>query len=187
MKTRIVISVLIIGIIAVYCILGLDYTRQQRAQEKIAFDASNVAQELAKTPLPPQDLEQKLVAAQASLDAAQGEFPGKPNSTEIIDSIFRLAERYQVKAIPLATQQWSSDTGDKGYQVFRLNFIVSGDFSQVVDFISKLESGDISTLVIDNVNIGIQETTGEETVSDLAEPVTASLDVAIYAKSTDAD
>ena len=87
MKTRIVISVLLIGMIAVYCFLGLDYNRQQRAQEKIASETNSAARELAKTPMPPQDLEQRLAAAQASLDAAKSEFPGKPNSTQIIDKI----------------------------------------------------------------------------------------------------
>ncbi len=188
MKYSIIISILIIGVVAAYCFLGLDYTKQQKAQEKIALETSSVAARLVESPMPPQDLEQKLVAAQASLAAVQSEFPGKPNSTQVINKILKLADECQVRAIPLATQQWSSDTNGKGFMVFRLHITVSGGFSQSVSFVSKLESGVFSTLVIENLSVTrMQEPAQEEKVSDMAEPVTASLDVAIYAKSADAD
>ena len=147
-----------------------------------------MTQELQQIPAPPQNLEQRLAVAEASLATAQNAFLGKPNSTQIINRILKLADECQVKVIPLATQQWSSEKTGKGYLVFGLQLTVQGSFDQFVNFINKLENGEFNTLSIENLSVTrvINKTDGEA-LPDGTVNVMANLGVVIYARSVTVD
>ena len=179
MRSRLIIALLSIGIIAllvVYYFLGMGYREQRQGHEVLAAQIAEATRTLAQTPRPPQDLEQRLAAARASLAAEQSAFPSQLNSTQVINAILKLADDCQVKAIPIATNPWSVENIGGGYHVFRLNISVRGSFSQLAGFVSKLENGEFETLVIENLSVTrAAGQTGGEII-----PITARLNLAIY-------
>jgi len=178
-RSRLIIALLSIAIIAllvVYYFLGMGYREQRQGHEVLSAHIAEATRTLAQTPRPPQDLEQRLAAARASLAAEQSAFPSQLNSTQVINAILKLADDCQVKAIPIATQPWSVGNIGGGYHVFRLNISIRGSFSQLASFVSELENGEFETLVIENLSVtrAAGQTKGETI------PVTARLDLAIY-------
>ncbi len=137
----------------------------------------------------PQDLEQQLAAAQASLVAEQSIFPIKVNSTEVVNTILELADDSGVKAVPLVTEPWSiQDVGEHGYYVFRLNVAVEGILSELSSFVSILENGRFRTLVVEDLSVTrVSEQSEEEGISEGTISFVASLDLAIYTQSLTSD
>ena len=183
MKSKVIITILIVAIVAllaVYYFLGMDYLSKSQRNEALTAGINESTQTLARTPKPPQDLEQRLAEAEATLGAVQSTFPIDLNSTRAINDILRLADDCQVRAIPLVTKPWSMENTGKGYHVFRLNVTVKGDFSQLVSFVSQLENGKLKTIVVENLNVTrLAGPNGDGTI-----PVIASLDLAIYSQFT---
>ncbi len=184
-KGKLLIAILFIMLLVVYAYFGMGYINQQKEQKALASQIADVCQTLAQIPAPPQDLEQRLEAVRASLVAEQSAFPSQMNSTEIVDTILRLADDCGVKAIPLITQPWSMENvGEHGYHVFRLDIAVEGSFSQLVSFLSKLENGEFKTLIVDDLSVTrATEQPEGETGTEGNIPVTASLNLAIYTQS----
>jgi hypothetical protein len=134
----------------------------------------------------PQNLEQRLEAAQERLDAEQSLFPSNLHSTEVVNTILRLADDGGIKAIPLVTQSWSTEVvGEHSYNVLRLTVATEGNFAQLVSFVSNLENGEYETLVVDDMSIAI--VSGGGSASEAARTLVASFDLAIYAQSTASD
>ena len=188
MKKRLIVTLLISALLVTYCLLGIGYMKQSKEYDVLYSTVTDVARELEQVPEPPQNLEQRLATAQANLAYAQGAFPSRPNSTQVINKILKLADECHVRAIPLATQQWSQVKTGEGYLVFRLHITVHGGFSQFVNFVSKLENGLFDTITIENLNVTRPVIKAEAKIlPDMTSPITASLDVAIYARSGDSD
>lgn len=182
MKGKLFITLLIIILLVVYYLLGTGYMKQQKEHETLTSQIADVTQTLREMPKPPQDLEQRLAAAQASLIAKQSAFPDKMNTTQVINSILELADDCEVKAIPLITQPWSTEeVGQHGYYVFRLNVAIEGSLSQLLTFVDELENGEFETLVVEALKVTRVTEPLEETAEGTV-PVTASLDLAIYAR-----
>ena len=183
LKGRLITTLLIVAIIAllaVYFFLGTDYLRQRQGHKALTAQINEANSTLAQTPKPPQDLEERLDAAEASLDTAQNTFPKDLNSTQIINAILKLADDCQVRAIPLVTQPWSMENIGEGYHVFHLTVTARGGYSQLIRFVSQLENGELETLVVQNLNVmRIAGPTEGETI-----PFTASLYLAIYTQLT---
>jgi Tfp pilus assembly protein PilO len=183
LKSKLILTFLIIAIVAllaVYFFLEMDYLKQCRGHEALTAQIKEATRTLDKTPQPPQDLEQRLAAAQASLAASQIDFPRDLNSTQVINSILKLADACHVRVIPLVTNPWSFEDIGEGYHVFRLNMAVRGSFSQLTSFVSQLEKGEFGALVVEHLSVK----RGTEPVEGEAVPVTASLDLAIYTQFT---
>jgi hypothetical protein len=182
-KTRkLLITLLIIVLVVVYCRLGIDYMKQDSEREALASQITDATQTLAQMSEPPDYLDQQLSAAQASLAAEQSTFPGEMNSTNIVNTILKLAEECEVKAIPLITQPWTTESiSDHDYSVFRLNVAVVGTFIQMASFLSKLEKGEIQTLIVEDLSVTrVIEPPGEESHADGTIPINATLGLAIY-------
>jgi len=161
----------------------MDYMKQLKEHEALTSQITDATQALAQMPRPPHDLEQRLATARASLAAEQKAFPGKMNSTQVINTILKLADECKVKAIPLMTQPWSvENAGKHRYWVFRLNVAVKGSFPQLASFISKLENGEFKTLIVEDLRVNLADEHSEGTIS-----VTARLDLAIYARPLTSD
>ena len=188
MRRKLIVAFIIIVLLVAYGLLGIDYTKQRQEHEALAVSIADTTQKLQQIPAPAQNLEQRLAAAEASLAATQSALPGKPNSTQIINRILKLADECQVKVIPLATQQWSSEKTGKGYLAFGLQLTVQGGFDQFVNFINNLENGEFDTLIIDDLSVTrvIFETDGE-VLPDRTVHVMANLGVVIYARSVTSD
>ena len=184
MKTRKpLIIILVLVLLVVYYLVGTDYQKQRRQHRSLASQITETTQILALVPLPPADLEPRLAAAQEDLEAIKSSFPSYTNSTSIINTVLRLAEEIGVKAIPLVTQPWTTESvKGQDYSVFRLNLAVTGTFAQLTDFLSSLEKGKPETLVIEYLSVdNASETSGVGSDGGDRTPVNASLKIAIYA------
>jgi len=188
-KSKLPITILIIILSVVYYLFGTGYMNQRGEQEVLTSQITEVTQTLSEIPEPLQNLEQRLEAAQVSLAVEQSVFPSKINTTRVIDTILRLADDCQVKAIPLVTEPWSIENiGEHGYYVFRLNLVVEGSFSQLVIFVSRLENGEFNTLIVENISLArVSQQSEEEDVTEGTIPIMASLDLAIYTQSLTSD
>jgi len=187
-RSKILIAILIISLLVVYYIFGMDYLRQRQEREALAFQIATVTQALAQMSDPPQNLEQRLEAAQESLAAEQSMFPSRLNSTEVISTILELANSLGVNAIPLVTQPWSTEVvGENNYDVLRLTVDAEGSFSQLVNFVSRLENGEYQTLVVEDLTVDRVATASEGDGSEGIVSYIASFDLAIYAQSLNSD
>lgn len=184
MRSKLLITILIIVLLVVYYLLGTGYMKQRQENDALTSLITDITQILGGMPELPQDLEQRLTAVQASLIAEQGAFLVRMSSTEVVDTILKLADDSDVKAIPLVTQPWSTQkVGDHSYDVFRLDVAVEGSFSQLLTFVAKLENGEFKTLLVEDLSVtGVAEQSEGETVSWGTMPVVASLNLAIYAR-----
>jgi Tfp pilus assembly protein PilO len=155
MKIRgVLITTLIIAILVAYCIIGTGYMNQRDQKETLAADilAANTA--LALIPVPPADLDDQLADAEDRLWALEDFLNIDTNITRIINRILRLAEETGVKAIPLSTQSWAFERyKDQDYSTFRVDLAISGNFTQMMDFLNQLENGEPETLVLEHVNV----------------------------------
>lgn len=182
MRRKLIIALITVVLLVAYGLLAIDYAQQRRGHEELTVSLAEMTRQLQQIPAPPQGLEQKLAAAEASLAATQSAFPARPNSTQIINRILKLADERQVKVIPLATQEWSLDRTGTGYLVFGLQLTVQGGFYQFVNFLNQLESGDFGALIIQDLSV---TRTTDNTSAQI--PVIASLEVAIYSRSAPPD
>ena len=189
MRSKLLIAILIIALLVVYYLFGTDYINQRRENAALTSQITEATEALAQIPEPPQNLEQRLEAAQARLAAEQSAFPSKLHSTEVINTILELANDYGVRAIPLVTQSWSTEmVGEHSYGVLRLTVAAEGNFSQLVSFVSKLENGEYKTLVVENLSITrVTALPEEETGSEGTIIFIASFDLAIYTQSLTSD
>ncbi len=188
MRRKLIVAFIVIVLLIAYGLLGIDYTKQRKEHETLAVSVADMTQKLQQIPTSARYLEQILAAAEANLAATQSALPTKPNSTQIINRILKLADECQVKAIPLATQPWSPEKAGKGYLVFGLQLTVHGGFDQFVNFINKLENGEFDTLIIADLSITRVINEAEaEALLETTPPIMANLDVAIYARSVTSD
>ena len=176
-KSIIILVVAIIALLVVYYFLGTDYREQCQAYDTLAARVNKATLTLTQNPHPPQDLEQRLASAEATLAAVHSTFPSDLNSTRVINDILILADEYHVKAIPLVTKPWSLENIGKGYHVFRMEMVVSGSFTQVSDFVSQLESSSFAAITVENLGVTRLPAGGNI-------PVVCNLDLAIYTQFT---
>jgi Tfp pilus assembly protein PilO len=177
-----IIIILVLVLLVVYFLMGTDYQKQRRQHQSLISQINEATQTLAQVLPLPTDLEPRLAAAQEDLEAIKSSFPSYTNSTSIINTILKLAEEIGVKAIPLVTQPWTTESVKRqGYSVFRLNLSVTGTFTQLTNFLSRLEKGKPETLIIEYLSIDrASEPSGVGSDSGDRTPVNAGLRIAIY-------
>jgi uncharacterized coiled-coil protein SlyX len=182
LKSKSIITFLIVTLVvllAVNGILGIRYLRQNQKAEALTAQIAEATRTLDQSPGSLQDLEQKLAAAKASLADAQSALPSDLNSTRVVNSILKLADACQVKAIPLSTRPWTTENAGKGYHVFRVNLFISGTFPQLTSFLGQMGNGEFKTYIVENLNVTRAPESSGETVI-----VTANLILAVYAQIT---
>lgn len=181
MKTRkALIAILIIAVLAAYYIIGTGYMNRSSQKETLVAQVTAANAALALVPLPPTDLEEQLADTEDRLQALEETLNIDGNITRIVDRILRLAEETGVKAIPLSTQPWASEVyEDQDYSVFRIDLEVSGNFTQMVNFLNRLENGEPGTLVLEHVNVEKESGTLLSESPDEG-PVTGNIRIAIY-------
>jgi Tfp pilus assembly protein PilO len=190
MKTRkLLIIILVVALLVVYYLIGTDYQKQRRQYKALASQITEITQSLALVPAPPADLDQRLASAREELDAAKSSLPSYTNSTRIINTVLKLAEKVGVKAIPLATQPWMIESvGDQDYSVFHLDMAVAGTFMQLSSFLSNLETGKPETLVIEYLSVDrVTEASREESATGDNIKVNANLKIAIFSPPPSTD
>lgn len=179
MKTgKLPVAIMIAALLVAYYFMGTGYRAQHAKNTALSAQIGEVARQLAEIPPPPTDLATRRAAASANVDKEMDSFPPGLNSTRIVNDILKLAEICGVRALPVVTQPWAVESiSHVDYPVFRLNIAIKGTFEQVSDFLSRLENGEPTTLVMTNLSvegfIGPGEDNGE---------VEASMDIAVYAR-----
>jgi hypothetical protein len=173
--------ILILVLVAVYYVMGTGYLKQRQEYRAMASRLDEVAQILAQIPAFPTDLEEQLNEAQRSYEAVRDSFPDQMNTTGVINAILGLADDTGVKAIPLITQPWMPiNINNQDTSVFRLSVTASGEFTRLVDFIDRLETGEPPTLVIESMLVDRATDITDEEESLL---FVAKLEIAVYARS----
>ena len=181
-RLKVLTTILIITLLVVYYIIGTDYINQLRENATLTSKITVTTEALAQVPELPQNLEQRLEAAQARLDDEQNKFPINLHSTEVVNTIIEIADESGIVPIPLVTQLWSTEVvGEHNYSVLRLKVATEGNFNQLVSFVNKLENREYETLVVENMVIAA--VAEGQSVSVGAPIFTASFDLAIYTQS----
>jgi hypothetical protein len=160
------------AILLSYAVLGATYARQERNKNDINVQLLQLRPALAQTRPNVAEMEQRLDLAQARLAAEQASFPSELSSTELSDWVLQLAQETQLKALslrakPVSTEKMRGYT----YKILRLEVEVRGSFSDLTDFIQKLEEGKFTTLVLAKASMTV-------TPGDVA----ARLNLALYAQ-----
>lgn len=168
------VIVLVIALVAAYIVIGSGYLTQHRQNKALAAEIAAANLALSQIPLAPEDLAQKLTAAQAELQSVETAFTADSNYTRIINTILKMAVTARVTTTPLDTQPWVNDTvANRVYAVFRITLQVTGSFNQLKSFVNLLETGDTKTLVIETLTV--------EKTPEAGAPVSAVIQVAVYA------
>ena len=188
-KSKLLISLLFFSLLLAYYFLGTDYLQQRQQHERLHAQINDATRVLAQMPQPPIDLDHQLAAAQDNLADVEAFFPDGVNSTRVVNAILRLSEDVGIKVIPLATRPWSVEKkGEHDYYVLYLNVSLSGSFSDLETFTARLEDGEFPTLIIESLSVNSPDRQSEEAdASELAATVSASLDLAVYARSLSID
>ncbi|HEY40836.1 MAG TPA: hypothetical protein G4O18_03140 [Dehalococcoidia bacterium] len=179
------LAIILIGIVllVVYGLLAMDYMKQGPEHERLLSEIEEINQSREALPEPSTYFSEQLVVIQAALDAESVTIPGEINSTDVLDTILSLADDIGVKAIPLITQPWMEvHIGVNTYSILRINVDITGLFSSVKNYVSRLESGDFKTLIVESLIVNVDYGDGEEVYAGGSTPVVASLDVAVFAK-----
>jgi hypothetical protein len=178
---KLAISLIIVILLVVYGLLAIGYMKQGPEQERLLSEIEEINRSIESLPGASTTFAEQLAVAQASLAAEYETIPQKISSSDVIDIVISLAQEIGVKAVPLTTQPWiEQQIGDNVYCVLRINIEIEGLFSQVSEYVSRLEGGAFSTLVIERLTIDIED---EEAYAGGATPVEASLDLAIFTHS----
>ena len=182
MKNRkVLITILVIAVLVAYYVIGTGYMNQRNQKETLTAQISQANAALALIPLPPADLDEQLADAEDRLWELEETLDIDGNITRIVNSILTLAEETGVNAVPLSTQSWANEVyEDQAYVVLRIDLEVSGNFTQLVDFLNHLENGEPETLVLEHVNV--EKDSGFFLLENPNEgPVDAKVRIAVYA------
>ena len=185
MKTRLLIVLLIVALLAGYYLLSTGYLKQRRQHESLDYQIADATRSLAMMPRPPENPEQRLAAAQANLASIESVSPCRVDSTRVINAILELADSLGIKAIPLIIQPWSiKKVGEHDYNVLLLNVSITGSFSRLTEFTERLENSESPMFIIERLSVYRDVGQSVETEdSEVTVPVSASLDLAIYTRS----
>jgi len=175
---KIAIALIIVILLVVYGLLGMDYMKQGPEQETLLSEIEEVNQKREALPGPSTAFSELLAVIQANLAAEYETIPDEISSSNVIDTVLSLAQEIGVKAIPLATQPWTEQhIGENTYRIFRINVEIEGVFSQVREYVSRLESGELNTLIVERLVIDVED---EDVYAGESTPVKARLNLAIF-------
>jgi len=174
------LAIILIGVVllVVYGVLAMDFMKQGPEQERLLSEIEEVDQSREALPESSTDFAERLAVVQAALVAENEMIPSEIDSSDVIDNILSLAQETGVKAIPLSTQPWREEhIGENTYRVFRISVEIEGLFSQVREYVNRLESGELSTLIVERLIVDVDN---DEVYAGGATQVVASLDLAIF-------
>ncbi|MDY7079503.1 MAG: hypothetical protein SXV54_21580, partial [Chloroflexota bacterium] len=99
----------------------------------------------------------ELATLQAKLVAAQFAFPSEVDSTEVLAHIVATAAIHRVNLRHVqASNPFTSTVGVSTYRIFAYDVDVEGDLNAVSAFLTDLEIGPISTLLLEHIRLEAQ-------------------------------
>ena len=179
-KRKVLITILILALLAVYYLFGTDYMNQRNDKETLESQIAEENATLVSIPLSPADLDEQLASAEDSLWEIKETLNIDTNVTRIINGILRLGDETGVKAIPLSTQPWIIEKiSNQFYSVFRIDIAITGNYTQMADFLYRVENGEPGTLIIEYLKI--EKAPGSFLYENPGEgPISANIRVAVY-------
>ncbi|MBN1643935.1 MAG: hypothetical protein JW856_03870 [Dehalococcoidales bacterium] len=173
MNTKRLSVVLVILLVIGLVYFGVGYFREHQQEAELATQMDDISKLLALIPRPPADLQQRLAdAQQANATAKQNLLPSDVDTTLIIKNVFQLADEFNIKVIPLVTDQWTMRTvGEESYRVLTVSLSIEADFADLLDFVNRLYDSEFSIVAIDRLAI-------DEVVNGAA--ISGRIELAIY-------
>ena len=137
-----------------YLAFGMAYVEQHNRQEELAAKIAISERAAAGEAKPYSIVEEELEKAVGRLAATWLAFPRQQPSTEIIDAVQKMAQASQVELLSIESGSMGAEKiGEHSYLILPFTLAVSGNLSQLQDFLHELEAGAIATLVVDTVNL----------------------------------
>jgi hypothetical protein len=172
-KTSLLIIVLGIFIIAFG---SLGFTRSKQVEERSQLeDEISVAEkrldnlQLRGLYTQQEELEAQLDNALSQLDVAKDALRETIESTEVIDSIFQIADASDVKIIEIGSSDISSDKLEGiTCSVVRLNIRAEGEVSNLISYVTNLNTG-FPTGLVTSAELNIPGETQEEMGGETSE------------------
>ena len=168
---------LIVGIaifVIAFAVLFLFYSRQAGEREQLENDLVVAQALLPQLTAQKEDVEDQLAQAQSLLDRSRAEFPESVECIEYGEDLFEIADDCDVVITKLTA---SKPTGSAIYSVSSFAVSVTGEVSDILDFVDALRVGEDFQLPwsAEVTSVKISYSGGEGTAG------TATINVNIYA------
>ena len=126
------------------------------------------------------DLEKRLAAEKASLDSARQRLPTSVNLVNAVGDLIRKASDNYLIAVPLSTDPPAGDLARSSYLRAGVRLQLSGNYLDVMAFLTGLEKAGAGDYVIDGVTVSLDPPAGPESLPPLNEsPITAQVTLAL--------
>ena len=182
-RSRLLAGLLTICLVGAYLYLIPDYLKQNALQAVLASQISDTNRMLGLMPKPAADLEKRLAdAKQANLNARQTVVPGKTNTTQIIDDVFQVADKVQLKITPLATNPWTEKKVEENtFRILRVELKAEGGYSGLLTFIQMLEDKNtFPSLAIERLAINRSGVLNENSTQEKQPEISANITITIF-------
>jgi Tfp pilus assembly protein PilO len=184
--TTIFVAVLII-VIAANAVAWKNRLAKDSEINSLTNEIAKVTREIKTSPQLPTDLDARLTEAKAGLTETQTIFPAVFNRNDIIEYILYLSRSCQVEVLPISSQGWQVENLNQIYPVLKLNAIVTGNYTQINDFVSSLQHGKYRTLQISDISYKRQSSSDNTTLFPSENmTVTSNFNISIYANPASA-
>ena len=179
------------GCMVVYFLWGIEplylslVEKPNNEHQQLVFQIESAKKELANMPNLVDERVTQLEITKELLSSEQNKIPSGLNINNLIRTIIEVANRYQVKAIPLRTTSPESEIIDRyHYSHWRISMSVSGKFQNIVNFVDNLDGKDLLTATIVSV---VLERDGKNpetsSIQNDTAPVKGTLELIIYSNS----
>ena len=172
----------IIGIIVANIIIWKNYFGEKSEIEVVQNEITLVNQQIAQAAQPPTDLESALLKAQSDLAVALEVFPENVDKNDVVDFVLNTAEACDVVMVPLVSEGLVVSNIGESYLALKYSGTVIGKLSDATNFITMLQNGDYSTIVITECTVE-RMTALDSEVSGGEIEVTIDLEFSLYATS----
>ncbi len=154
-RTKFLSILLAICLVAVCVYLGTSYLKDRNEQLALKAKIASASQTLSLIPAPSDNVAQRLAEAQKTYDAArQDMLPEKLSSTVILKEVLAAAGEYQIKVIPITSDEWTNTTiGENSYRTLSIELNTESTFDNLVEFVRRLDSSEFSSLAVESVSI----------------------------------
>ncbi|MFC1870111.1 hypothetical protein ACFLYE_02435 [Chloroflexota bacterium] len=184
---------LFVVLAVVYFLWGIDYAylwfveQPSAKQQQVVSQIESARAEYAMIPNLVDEREQQLLQAQGLLAAEQNKMPSELNINEIIKTIVKAADRHRVQVIPLSTTVSESETiHEYSYNRWHITTSVSGDFQNIVNYLSDIDGKDISTSAISNVVLQLAEgNLDSSSIQNDSMPLSGTITLVVYTRPQD--
>lgn len=126
-------------LVLAYQLIDLNRLNQNRTALKDRIAASTGT--LALLSAPSADNSSRLAEVNAAYQSALNGVSQKVVTTQVIQMLLDITDRYAFQVNPITTEQWSKrNVGSTVYQVLPVNFSLNGNLNDIISFTRELEN-----------------------------------------------